>query len=272
MTSVDNMLVKITDALKNIPSIAAVVLGGSIATGMDTAASDVDIGVYYNFFDQDALCRAAKLLDDESRDGLVCAPGGWGPWVNCGGWLTMNGRSVDLICRDVSRVRAVLDETDAGVVTAHYQTGHPHAYLNEMYRGELASCRILWARDDEFVRMKERAEEFPEAMRRAMLDSYGFEMRFSWGFADKYLYVNDAGYVAGHLFRSVSCMHQALFALNRAWCLNEKKAALRVEKLKYRPADYAQRVNKVFELPAEQGIREQDRLVTEAEKLIAEHR
>lgn len=270
--SLDKMLDRIVDALKGIPGVAAVVLGGSIATGTDTDASDVDVGVYYDSLDLDRLNHAARMLDDEHRENLVCDEGGWGPWVNCGGWLTMNGRSVDLILRNTDRVRQAIEDTDRGSVTAHYQPGHPHAFLNVMYRGELAVCRPLWTRDEAFTAMKDHAQRFPDAMREAMLNAYGFEMRFSWSFADKYLYTGDVGYIAGHLFRSVSCMHQALFALNRSYCLNEKKAALRIDQMKLHPEDYSHRVNQVFNLPAAEGIAELNALITETESLINSNR
>ena len=268
----EEMLDRIVSALKGIPGVAAVVLGGSIATGTDTDASDMDVGVYYDYLDLERLNHAARMLDDEHRENLVCDEGGWGPWVNCGGWLTMNGRSVDLILRNTDRVRQAIEDTDRGSVTAHYQPGHPHAFLNVMYRGELAVCRPLWMRDEGFSDMKAHAQLFPDNMREAMLNAYGFEMRFSWSFADKYLYVNDAGYVAGHLFRSVSCMHQALFALNRSYCLNEKKAAFRIDQLKIRPENYSNRVNQVFNLPAAEDISELNALLTETESLITTHR
>ena len=81
---------KIVEALRDIKGVRAVVLGGSHATGTQSESSDIDIGVYYDAPpDIGALCAAAKILDDEKRDGLICPEGGWGNWVNCGGWLTM---------------------------------------------------------------------------------------------------------------------------------------------------------------------------------------
>jgi hypothetical protein len=53
---------------------------------------------------------------------------------------------------------------------------------------------------------------------------------------------DDPAYVAGCGFRSVACLCQSLFALNRVWLLNEKGAAQAVEKLPRRPADFATRV------------------------------
>ena len=35
---------------------------------------------------------------------------------------------------------------------------------------------------------------------------------------------DDKYYIAGHVFRIVSCLNQVLFACNNAYCINEKKA------------------------------------------------
>jgi hypothetical protein len=33
----------------------------------------------------------------------------------------------------------------------------------------------------------------------------------------------DKYYIAGHVFRIISCLNQVLFACNNAYCINEKK-------------------------------------------------
>ena len=161
-------------------------------------------------------------MDDEKRDGLICPEGGWGNWVNCGGWLTIDGRHVDIILRDFARVRAVVEASDRGEFSCHYQPGHPHAYVDVMYRGELASCKVLFAADEEFSALKRRAEVYPKPLKKAILDYFGFEMGFSCSFAENYAHIGDPCYIAGHVFRSLSAMHQAIFALNEKWLLNEK--------------------------------------------------
>ena len=35
---------------------------------------------------------------------------------------------------------------------------------------------------------------------------------------------DDLYYVCGHCFRSISSLNQVLFAINREYCINEKKA------------------------------------------------
>lgn len=257
-------------ALAGTPGVEAVVLGGSRATGTAEAGSDLDVGVYYRRerLDWDRLNAAARILDDEHREDLVCREGGWGPWVNCGGWLVMEGVHTDLILRDLDRVAGVLDETDRGEVSANDQTGHPHAYLNVMYRGELAACRPLWTDGGRFIDLKARAEIYPEPMRRALMSKFGFEMDFSAQLARKALASGDLSYICGNLYRAVACMNQVLFALNRAWCLNEKRAAVRIERLDRHPFDYARRVQEIFALPGERGIDALDGLRAEARALM----
>jgi len=93
-------------------------------------------------------------LDDEHRSNLVVPPGAWGDWVNGGGWLIINGYHVDLILRDLKLVMQIIKDTEQGIVTANYQTGHPHGYISAMYRGELAISKILFARNESFSALK----------------------------------------------------------------------------------------------------------------------
>ncbi len=59
--------------------------------------------------------------------------------------------------------------------------------------------------------------------------------------ADKY-------YVAGHVFRIISCLNQVLFACNNVYCINEKKAVKMIETFTHKPESYAQKVNRIFEV------------------------
>ncbi len=63
---------------------------------------------------------------------------------------------MDLILRDIKRVEACVEQTDAGDISMHYQTGHPHAYFNVMYRGELASSKVLYG-NEKLKRLKEKS-------------------------------------------------------------------------------------------------------------------
>lgn len=246
----EQTLQKITAVLRDCPFILGVVLGGSHATGTATAQSDIDIGIYYDAaaLDVNMLNRAAKQLDDSERENLVCREGEWGKWVNGGGWLTVDGRAVDLLLRDMQRVEECILQTGCGRVTSHYQTGHPHAYLNVMYRGELASCRVLYAKDAAFLSWKQEAERYPAPLREALISFFHFEAEFSCMLAAKSAASGDIYTVCGHLFRSISALNQVLFALNRTYCLNEKKAVWRAGSLPLSPARYRARVEQILTL------------------------
>lgn len=243
----DHIIKEIAEEMRVLPFVSAVVLGGSLATGTAGAGSDIDIGIYYRADDIDytAMNAAAARLDDGHRENLICRAGEWGNWVNCGGWLVVGGREVDLIMRDLDRVVKVIDKSDTGEFGSFYQPGHPHAYIDVMYRGELASCKTLYA-SGEFINIKLRAERYPAPLKKSLTDFFSFESGFSCMLAEKALTGGDLYYLSGHLFRSVSALNQLLFAINEKWCINEKKAAFRIDTFEKRPDNYSERVGEIF--------------------------
>lgn len=249
----ESSISKIVKELCTCSFIKGIVLGGSRATGTADDGSDIDIGIYYEKekLSHSLLNAAAERLDDEHRENLICREGEWGKWVNCGGWLVVDGCHVDLILRDIDRVRNIVERTEEGDFSANYQTGHPHAYLDVMYRGELASCKILYSDDNDFMELKRRAEKYPAALKASLLHFFVFESDFSCMLAEKSIYHKDSYYLAGHVFRAVSALNQVIFALNEQWCLNEKKAIFRIDSFECAPADYSERVNHIFKVLAD---------------------
>ena len=262
-----DILEKITRELKKCKGVEGVVLGGSRATGTATETSDIDIGIYYKHdkIDYKQLNEAATKLDDEHRENLICKEGEWGKWVNFGGWLTVDGTPVDLIFRDLKRVQHIIEQTEKGEFKPHYQTGHPHAYLSVMYRGELAVCQVLYSKEKTFRELKKQAENYPQALQAAVISFFRFEAGFSCMLARKSLQEQDSYYVTGHLFRAVSALNQVIFAINSCWCLNEKKAVRRIDGMENRPSDYSTRIEEIFRY--DQGL---EHAVELLEKLMNE--
>ncbi|HAQ1526084.1 TPA: nucleotidyltransferase domain-containing protein, partial [Enterococcus faecium] len=247
---VGNVIQIVTEKLSSLPFIEGIVLGGSRARSTHTENSDIDIGIYYNSdsFDLTAINQIATELDDENRNNLVVPPGAWGDWVNGGGWLVINGCHVDLILRDIKRVEQIIKDTEQGIVTANYQTGHPHGYISAMYRGELAISKILYAKNESLCELKKQAEIYPTALKKSLMNFFIFEAEFSLMFVKANAGAEDKYYIAGHVFRIISCLNQVLFACNNAYCINEKKAIKLLETFEYKPEKYAERVNHIFEV------------------------
>ncbi|WP_353948435.1 nucleotidyltransferase domain-containing protein [Sporolactobacillus sp. Y61] len=272
---VDNIIQLVTKKLSSLPYIEGVVLGGSRARGTHTEDSDIDIGIYYNSesFDLVTINQVATELDDEHRSNLVVPPGAWGDWVNGGGWLVINGYHVDLILRDIKRVEQIMKDTEQGIVTANYQTGHPHGYISAMYRGELAISKIQYANDESFYEFKKQAERYPTALQKELTEFFMFEAGFSLMFAENNIDKDDVSYVCGHCFRSIASLNQVLFAVNKEYCINEKKAVKMIDDFKIKPSDYKERVDKVISLIStdedctRKGIEILQRLVNEVEHL-----
>jgi hypothetical protein len=102
----DRTLMVLGERLVSVDGVVAVVLGGSRARGTHRPDSDIDLGLYYRG-DLDMLALRA-LADDVADDPVeVTVPGGWGPWVDGGAWLTIQGQRVDWIYRDLQRVHQV---------------------------------------------------------------------------------------------------------------------------------------------------------------------
>ena len=42
---------------------------------------------------------------------------GWGPWIVGGGWLSIDGRKVDLLYRPIERIEKVIRDCRDGLIT-----------------------------------------------------------------------------------------------------------------------------------------------------------
>jgi len=241
----ESLLYRLVNALSAVPGMRAIALGGSRALGTASKRSDYDLGVYYdpNFaLDIDALRAVAVGLDDSGPAATVTPIGGWGPWINGGGWLAIQGQPVDVLYRDLSRIRRVIDECRAGEFGRHYQPGHPHAFITTIYMGEIAYNRPLWDPHGDLMQLKILTDPYPPALANALVDYFLFEAKFSLENAHKSVDRNDVNYLAGCCFRCVACLCQVIFALNGKYLTNEKGAVARAEKFGCCPTDFGRRI------------------------------
>ena len=244
-----NSLLPFIEDLKTVPGVRAIVLGGSRARGSEDASSDTDLGLYYDPespLGTAILDQVAARYDDRREPGLVTAIGRWGPWINGGGWLRIDGSPVDLLYRDTSKVKSFIDRCIAGSIEVVYQPGHPFGFLSSIYEGEIAVCQTLWDPTGWVAGSKKRLLVYPEALRREIVRRFGFEAGFCLLIAEKPVRRSDVGYVAGCLFRAVFCLLVVLFALNRERWLNEKGALNLARRFRISPVRFCERAEAIW--------------------------
>lgn len=243
MTNPLHLAHTIAAQLGEIPGIVAVVIGGSHARGDAKPNSDIDLGLYYDPSDPpalDALRALAGQVDDQGRAEAATPFGEWGPWINGGAWLDVQGQRVDWLYRDLARVEQCFADCEAGRISAYYQPGHPHAFYNHIYMGEVHLCKPLFERDGRLAALKARTTPYPPALKAALLHSL-WETGFSIENARKPAARGDVAHVAGYLYRAVATMTQALFAANERYCINEKGALQVIESFSIQPRDFSAR-------------------------------
>ncbi|KAF3885140.1 MULTISPECIES: nucleotidyltransferase domain-containing protein [Nostocales] len=239
----------IVERLQSIHGIAAIALGGSRARGNHTQKSDVDLGIYYlpdNPLDVAALNHLASKIDDDRRANLITPIGGWGKWINGGGWLRIEGVPVDFLYRDVIQVNRVIDDCHAGQIAIDYQPGHPHGFVSSIYMGEVAHCLPLYDPNGVLAALKAKTTPYPTQLQQAIVNMFAWEISFSLFVAQKAVARGDVAYAAGCCFRSVACMNQVLFALNGEYLLNEKGAVAIANNFALCPQNYQPRIESVF--------------------------
>jgi len=242
---IETMLTRFT----HVPGVEAVVLGGSRCRGTHTPTSDYDMGIYYSPdrpLDIAALDAAAQALDDSHRSGMVTGIGGWGPWINGGGWLTIQDQRVDWLYRDLGKVETAIDQCLSGTTTMYYQPGHPQGFSPHLYLSEVALCQPVWDPHGVIAHMKSRVTPYPPGLRKAVLDNQWWEAQFAHDNAVKSAARNDVVYVAGCCFRSAMCLLQTLFALNGQYWLNEKGALKLADAFEIAPVRLRERLETVF--------------------------
>src|SRR5690625_4120742 len=273
----ENIVNKINKELEGVPGVIGIVLGGSRARRTYHSTSDIDIGIYYDEsigFDVKEVNGVAGKLDDEHRENLVSSLGEWGDWINGGGWLIVEGYHVDIIFRDIKRVKDVINECLLGNVSSYYHAGHPHAFLNVMYMGEISICKILTDPTNQLVKLKAKTNPYPQVIKEAIIGYFSFEASFSMMFAKENIDKDDLSYVVGHCYRTISCLNQVLFALNEEYCINEKKAVRMIEGFKNRPENYKKRIDNIFGLisanedNAREAVNMLQELISDTENLL----
>lgn len=236
----DDALQQVAERVAAVPGIRAVALGGSRARGTHHADSDVDLGLTYDAaaLDLPALRTAAREIAGTPVD--VAGPGGWGPWVDGGAWLTVDGTAVDLIMRDADRVREQRDRAIRGQFAVHQQTGHPLGFLDVTYAAEVATCRPLVDPDDLLDELRADLSPYPRALRDALVEHL-WNADFIVGGAAKATSRGDLAYLQLCCTIALMWCAHAWHAEAGVWVTNEKGIVPEVARLPLDTQDFSAR-------------------------------
>jgi Nucleotidyltransferase domain len=245
----DPFFAEMAARIGSVPGVVAIALGGSRARGNADDHSDADIGIYYNAGappDITQLSTLARDLDDRRPAEPLTPIGGWGPWIDGGGWLVIGGRRVDWIYRELGRVGEAIADCRAGRVTSHYQPGHPHAFHTYIYMGEVHHAVALHDPEGILRALAASTTPYPPALRQAIVDAFLWEADFALATAEKSAARGDVYHATGSFFRSVACVIQVLFAVNARYFVNEKRSVEAVRSFARRPAGFGETVAAAF--------------------------
>jgi Nucleotidyltransferase domain/Domain of unknown function (DUF4037) len=238
--------------LGEIPGVAAVVLGGSYARGFARPGSDLDLGVFYSEaapFDVAAVRALAASVND-TPDPVVTGFYVWGPWVNGGAWLTIGGQRVDLLYRSLEHQARVIADANAGRFELHWGQQAPFGFFGPTYLGELAICRPLFDPGGRVAALKREVAEYPEALRRAIVQAYLWQAEFSLeSFAPKFAAGGEVLGAVGCLTRLAHQLVLVLFALNRRHLLSDKTALAEIAGFALAPPQFGERVAALLARP-----------------------
>jgi hypothetical protein len=248
----------IAERLGEVAGVEAVALGGSWARGEAHPDSDVDLGLYYRPQAPpavEALNELARELDDRRLPGLVTGFGEWGPWINGGGWLVVEGQRVDWLYRDLDLVSRTISGCRAGRATSFYQPGHPHGFHSHIYAGEVHHCGILHDPRGTLASLQARTSPYPPALRQTLVGRFLWEAGFALETCRKPAERGEVFYVSGCLFRCAACLVQVLFALNERYTVNEKGSVKAAASLARTPEKFETTVSSVLAEPGKNPAR-----------------
>lgn len=239
------LVLSLATRLGTVRGVRAVVLGGSYARGCAQPGSDIDLGIFYSEADPFSIESLRELAEEvnDTAGPVVSDFYGWGPWVNGGAWLTIDGQRVDFIYRNLEHVERVVTEAQSGKYEVHYLQQPPFGFFSATYLGEVAVCVPILDPEARLDALKRRVAVYPEALRRRVVQDYLFMAEFTiTAFAPKFAARSDTYGTAACLTRAVNELVLGLFALNRRYLINEKSALREIAEFERAPRDFGARV------------------------------
>lgn len=245
------LLERLVDQLSRISGVAAIVLGGSYASGAHHETSDMDIGLYYFPANPFSIADIQRIAEDISVDGKPTVTGfyGWGAWVNGGAWIQTPQGKVDFLYRNLDQVQQTIADARQGISHHDYDQQPSYGFYSVIYLAETQICIPLYDPDLRIAKLKRQVEIYPPKLKQKIIADSLWAAEFTFLFARNFALQGDIYNTVGCLTRAVSNITQALFALNENYFLRDKKVLDVVAEFPNLPAGYIQHINQILACP-----------------------
>jgi hypothetical protein len=244
------LLEQLVGELSALPGIAAIVLGGSYAEGAQTAASDMDIGLYYRAEDPFRVRAVREVAERIAvQPPTVTGYYAWGPWVNGGAWIQTAAGKVDFLYRNIDQVEQTIDEAQAGIVRHDFSQQPTFGFYSLIYLAETQICVPLYDPQHVVAHLKSRVAEYPPELKQRVVADSLWAVEFTLLHADNYAAKGDVYNTVGCLTRCTTNLAQALFALNEIYFLTDKRALRTIATFALQPERYGERLCAVLACP-----------------------
>jgi predicted nucleotidyltransferase len=245
-------LEQLVGSLSKVPSVAAVVLGGSYASGTQHGASDLDLGLYYFEAEPFSVEEIKRVANDISRpDSLPTVTGfyEWGAWVNGGAWIETEVGKVDFLYRNLEQVQKTIQAAHQGIIQHDYDQQPTNGFYSVGYLAETRICVPLYDPGLRIAELKKQVEIYPPKLnQKIIMDSlWGaeFTLKFARAFAEK----ADIYNTVGCLTRVAAHLTQTLFAINEKYFLSDKKVMETIASFEILPDGYVKQILSILACP-----------------------
>lgn len=240
----------LVDRLSAVEGMQAIVLGGSYASGTFHEASDMDVGLYFETspFPIEEIRRIADEVSIK-KPATVTDFYGWGAWVNGGAWIHTQHGKVDFLYRNLDQVRRTIAEAQQGISRHDYYQQPAYGFYSVIYLAETQVCIPLFDPKQWIQDLKIRVEVYPPRLREKTIQDLLWSAEFTLLHARAFAAQGNVYNTAGCMARVASNLTQALFALNKAYFMRDKKVMDVIEAFPMRPAGYVTKVSRILASP-----------------------
>jgi hypothetical protein len=245
------LLEQLVGQLNGITGMAAIVLGGSYASGTPHETSDLDIGLYYFEAKPFSIADIRRIAEGVSVQGSVTVTGfyGWGAWVNGGAWIHTPQGKVDFLYRNLDQIQRTIAEAEQGISHHDYDQQPAYGFYSVIYLAETQICIPLYDPEMLIAKLKRRVEVYPPRLKQKVITDSLWAAEFTLLHARGFAAQGDIYNTVGCLTRVVANLTQALFALNERYFMRDKKVLDTVAKFPNLPSGYIQQINRSLACP-----------------------